>query len=424
MQPFQGGTSTQAATVVPLGHPRHSPPAPSLHAPRPTQQADVAPASPSPHAPPGHIATNCPAPPTCTTDPIGVPLTPPCAPLFPPPLSSTLAPIGTHYPPNMSDCPAPPANTPSHATAATQTTGILAHENHFQILSEEVISNALKDASGNRIEPLHKGGQGWVYRACIPDIGVVALKGVPGNLLREAYTEKGGGKLQASKDMVLKELLIMNTFSNKHIMRAIGMGFDTHAMHSPVLVMPWYPSTLRDVGRNPFKHNIRNSGGCFALLLQIANGIACLHLKHHVHRDIKPDNILCHQHEATKTCQATLADFGGVKYIHPHSAAAQLSGNDIRGTKWFMPPEAAVQGREKIAEYGLPGDVYAFGKTCEWFLRKARAADIICKFNTIGRALTYFDDICCQTDMKARPTIGQVIARLEMFSARTTAGRE
>jgi serine/threonine-protein kinase len=85
----------------------------------------------------------------------------------------------------------------------------------------------------------------------------------------------------------------------------------------------------------------------------MAKGLAYLHLKGWVHRDIKPDNFLC-----TRQCDVKLIDFSIAVKIRRGRGLGQLLGmrQKVQGTRSYMSPEQ-IRG-ENLDERS---DVYSFG---------------------------------------------------------------
>jgi serine/threonine protein kinase len=85
----------------------------------------------------------------------------------------------------------------------------------------------------------------------------------------------------------------------------------------------------------------------------MAKGLAYLHLKGWVHRDIKPDNFLC-----SRSCEVKLIDFSIAVKIQRGRGLGQLLGKrmKVQGTRSYMSPEQ-IRG-ENLDERS---DVYSFG---------------------------------------------------------------
>lgn len=98
---------------------------------------------------------------------------------------------------------------------------------------------------------------------------------------------------------------------------------------------------------------------------QIVAGIAYMHDKHLVHRDLKPANILLRISPDRKNKIVKIADFGlSAIYMLMHDGELdELAGDQIYGTRPFVPPEAL------IIVYGK-GNQQAFARqVCSTFSR-------------------------------------------------------
>jgi serine/threonine-protein kinase len=86
--------------------------------------------------------------------------------------------------------------------------------------------------------------------------------------------------------------------------------------------------------------------------LDVAGGLAYLHQRGYVHRDIKPDNILL-----TRTGAAKLTDLGLAKRVGEARSLTAL--DEGFGTPYYMPHEQAVSARRVDAR----SDLFALGAT-------------------------------------------------------------
>ena len=113
----------------------------------------------------------------------------------------------------------------------------------------------------------------------------------------------------------------------------------------------------------------------FELMRQTISGIAFLHSKDIVHRDIKPGNILItkpHEHVLVK-----VGDFGLAKLLDPDSLTSAMSSNV--GTNLFKAPEFWDDRLGKKVKYHSNIDVYSAGLTFVAMLQAQPDHDLVPK---------------------------------------------
>jgi len=86
------------------------------------------------------------------------------------------------------------------------------------------------------------------------------------------------------------------------------------------------------------------------ILISVADGLAGLHARGVVHRDVKPSNILL------TPARAKLADFGVARSDDPAEASDLTAPGTAVGTMGYLAPDVLAGGPA-----GPPGDVYALG---------------------------------------------------------------
>jgi len=86
-----------------------------------------------------------------------------------------------------------------------------------------------------------------------------------------------------------------------------------------------------------------------SVALQILRALDFIHGKHHIHGDVKPDNILVNVNN-----EAKLADFGLAAKIE----VGEMYAESESGTMMYMAPEQHMRKRK-----GFASDIWAFGLT-------------------------------------------------------------
>jgi serine/threonine-protein kinase len=87
---------------------------------------------------------------------------------------------------------------------------------------------------------------------------------------------------------------------------------------------------------------------------QICSGLAYLHSRGIIHRDVKPENVLIN-----KVGEAKLADLGLAKNVGGSASGSSTLGGKMLGTPSYMSPEQIRDARK----VDFRTDVYAFGAT-------------------------------------------------------------
>ena len=110
-------------------------------------------------------------------------------------------------------------------------------------------------------------------------------------------------------------------------------------------------------------------------MCQISKGIAFLHDKKIVHRDIKPGNILLKRKDTYAIVK--LGDFGLSKILDPDDVTSAMSSNV--GTLTFKAPEFWDRGSDDKVRYHRNVDVYAAGLTFTAMLQAVPGCSLVPK---------------------------------------------
>ena len=190
---------------------------------------------------------------------------------------------------------------------------------------------------------LGRGSFGKVFIALCPDGAMLAVKAI----------ELGQNLTPSQLKMVTKEIKVLSELDHYSIVTCIGCRFDP-VLSELHIFMEYMPGgslgqLVRKLG-TPLRESTAAS-----YIRQTLEGVAYMHNKGIVHRDLKGDNILL---SATGTVK--LADFGASSYLH--SEVGCLSGDANVGTPLWMAPEVIA----KTSQPTPASDVWAVGiVTCE-----------------------------------------------------------
>ena len=203
----------------------------------------------------------------------------------------------------------------------------------------------------NLINELGRGAFGTVYEGKGENDSVAAVK----KICTGTKEDRRKASTEALKFHYLKDKLLQ---SNIHIMKIYDVKYLQNAV--------WIIMELCDLGdlNKFFKQN--NSQLTIEmkvkLMKQIMNGIAFLHHRNIVHRDIKPGNILLAS-TPEQNAVVKLGDFGLSKILDPDSMTSAMSSNV--GTFSFKAPEFWNTGPDADGKvrYHRNVDVYAAGLT-------------------------------------------------------------
>uniref|UniRef100_A0A7S2RVE4 Protein kinase domain-containing protein n=1 Tax=Mucochytrium quahogii TaxID=96639 RepID=A0A7S2RVE4_9STRA len=192
-------------------------------------------------------------------------------------------------------------------------------------------------------EAIGKGGFGTVVCAEY-DGRKVAVKMVdqPANLNSNAIVEFNS-ELERWKDL-----------AHKHVVQLYGSSYDSHNRL-------YFVMELCDKSLHKFIHEERGNDIGFQLIrkigAEVADGLAYLHRKQIIHRDIKPMNVLLKgKHLTVKLC-----DFG--MSVMKNGINSTILSHKTGGTIGYMPPELF----QIPAQLSSKGDIYSFG-TVMWEL--------------------------------------------------------
>lgn len=185
---------------------------------------------------------------------------------------------------------------------------------------------------------LGEGGMGVVYRARDLELNVdVALKLLKPSMLEE---EKGLERLKT-------ELLLARQVSHRNVVRIHDFGSDPNSSQLKYISMAFIEGrTLRDILESERALPVERG---LALILSLADGLQAAHEVGVIHRDFKPENIICDFQG-----QPIITDFGIARSAGTGSATRTGA---VLGTLQYMSPEQArgerVDPRSDVYSFGL-----------------------------------------------------------------------
>ena len=188
------------------------------------------------------------------------------------------------------------------------------------------------------VEMLGQGGMGTVYRALDRELDeTIALK-----VLRTDVSD-GEGALERFR----REVKLARRVTHRNVARTYDLGVHRDMRYLTMELIEGEPLSKRcGQGRTlPLSEALR-------VVAEIASGLAAAHTVGVVHRDLKPDNVLCES-----TGRVVVTDFGIARLSPDHAvgySGPQTVG--IIGTPAYMAPEQ-VEGQELDGR----ADIYALG---------------------------------------------------------------
>ena len=107
---------------------------------------------------------------------------------------------------------------------------------------------------------------------------------------------------QAGEEQLLNEWQVLANATSRHVVEIYDLVFDHHGALFGIVMEFIAGTTLSNL---PVPKNNEQSLGAIRLLYQLASGLADLHSREVVHRDVKPDNAMIEVGGRLKIC-----DFG------------------------------------------------------------------------------------------------------------------
>ena len=209
------------------------------------------------------------------------------------------------------------------------------------------------------LQELGRGSFGTVYRGSNAEGNCVAIKKI-------SKADKKAASTEAVKFHFLKEKIF-----HGHVMKV----HDVKTWSDSMWIVMEY-CELGDLNKFFEKYLLRlDMTNKFNIMRQISKGVAFLHKKNVVHRDIKPGNILMKINENYVVVK--LGDFGLSKFLDPDDMTSAMSSNV--GTLAFKAPEFWDRQPDARVRYHRNVDVYACGLTFTAMLQALPDHDLVPK---------------------------------------------
>ncbi len=234
----------------------------------------------------------------------------------------------------------------------------------------------------------------------------------------------------------LNEAHLLTTLHHEHLVESLGNGVLPSG--EPFMVLKWLPFSLQnilDARKSAFESHVvhRLSG-------QIARALVFLHEQNIVHRDLKAANVLLDGDDLTRA-NTRLADLGLAKVAPQQRSVLGMqvsTGGQARFGTWdYMAPEQWIRAKD----VGPKADVYSLGVLMYQMLSGelpfvANDAKNLMRMHlfvnapterlrgTCARPLFTLVDRMLRKTAKERPSMTEVVERLDVVSMEKAGGRK
>ena len=202
-----------------------------------------------------------------------------------------------------------------------------------------------------------------------------------------------------------RECEFLKSFRNPNIVQHLST--DEHPMSgSTILVTELMDCSLRSFLSGLGEESL-DSHCQLSLIKDVASGLAYIHSRRIIHRDLCGDNVLLRLHQPMPV--AKISDFGMSRLLEPSQMSSTLTAVGHR--KGYLPPEALRLDNE---EYDHSLDVFSLGVIMVQILQKVETVKtakdrsyLASQIPTTHRLKPIISD-CLQEDRRTRPTASNV----------------
>jgi serine/threonine protein kinase len=247
------------------------------------------------------------------------------------------------------------------------------------------------------VRQIGEGGSGIVYEVVDPERRRYALKALDP---RKSTPQK----LKRFQN----EITFCQETIHNNVVRVLDTGRSTQGRS--FYVMDLYPCTLQDTLTKLKPEE------ALPVFSQVLDGVEAAHLKSVVHRDLKPQNVLCDPHKNLYV----IADFGIASFAEEdlYTLVETRPGERLANFQ-YAAPEQRTRGRET----SFKTDVYALGLILnQMFTGEIPLGTQFKKIEAVAPTFSYLDGIVetmIRQDPAQRPSIAdvkmQLIARREQY---------
>ncbi|CUG91696.1 protein kinase, putative, partial [Bodo saltans] len=164
-------------------------------------------------------------------------------------------------------------------------------------------------------------------------------------LMTTSVTTTGGGEVRVVRNSILAEFQALVALRHPRIVRVIAVVFVQHIAR---IFMEWVPAGSVQTVLLDMKSGLRETAVC-RYIREALEGLAYLHSRGVVHRDLKPGNMLLSADGSVK-----LTDFGTSRPMNEFGEAAPHT-TGVVGTVPYLAPECL------LGTYSTASDVWAIG---------------------------------------------------------------